>query len=141
MEKYIKILTALAVLTLLTGGVMAAEKNYPLVDTQPVAEDFGEIWIDGKIVATVDEYNNSSCIQEKILDKDPEAIIKHVTKNSVDEVTSVDNPDEVYEYLTNDGMYYSFGKNNKTYIVTIDSKEWKGSMLKEMDEWCLENSK
>ena len=141
MKKIIKILTALAVLTLLTGGVMAAEKNYPLVDTQPVAEDFGEIWIDGKIVATVDEYNNSSFIQEKILDKDPEAIIKHVTKNSVDEVTSVDNPDDVYEYLTNDGMYYSFGKDGKTYIVTIDEKEWKGSMLKEMDEWCMENSK
>ena len=139
--KILKILTALAVLTLLIGGVMAAEKNYPLVDTQPVAEDFGEIWIEGKIVATVDEYNNSDCIQEKILSTDSEAIIKHVTKNSVDEVTSVDNPDEVYEYLTNDGMYYSFGKNNKTYIVTIDSKEWKGSMLKEMDEWCLENSK
>lgn len=139
--KILKILTTLAVLTLMIGGCMAAEKNYPLVDTQPVAEDFGEIWIDGKIVATVDEYNNSDCIHEKILSTDDGAIIKHVTKNSVDEVTSVDNPNEVYEYLTNDGMYYSFGKDGKTYIVTIDSKEWKGSMLKEMDEWCLENNK
>ena len=94
-----------------------------------------------KVEAFIDEYNNSDCIQEKILSTDNEAIIKHVTEKSVDEVTSVDNPDDVYEYLTNDGMYYSFGKDGKTYIVTIDSKEWKGSMLKEMDEWCLENSK
>lgn len=141
MKKIIKILTALTVLTLLTGGVMAAEKNYDLTDTQQVAEDFGEIWIDGKIVATVDEYNNSDCIQEKILSTDDSAIIKHVTKNSVDEVPNIDNPNDVYEYLTNDGMYYSFGKNNKTYIVTIDINQWKGSMLKEMDEWCLENNK
>ena len=32
-------------------------------------------------------------------------------------------------------------KDGKYYVVTIDESNWKGSMLKEMDTWCLENSK
>ena len=140
MRNILKILTGLLILSLLICGVMAAEKNYNLKDTQPVAEDFGEIWIDGKKVATIDEYNNSDCINEKILSEEG-VIIKHVTKDKVEEVSSVDNPDDVYEFLTETGMYYTFGKDKKTYIVTIDEDEWHGDMLKKMDEWCLENSK
>ena len=51
------------------------------------------------------------------------------------------HPDNVHEFLTNNGMYYTFGKNNKTYIVTINADEWKAGMLSKMDDFCLENSK
>ena len=140
MKKILKIITALAILSLLIGGVMAAEKNFNLKNTADVTQKNGEITIDGKKAATIEEYNTSDCIDEKILSTDPNTIIKHITKNNVEEVTSVDNPDEVYEFLTNDGMYYTFGKDGKTYIVTIDSKNWHGNMLSEMDNWCLLNS-
>ena len=137
MKNIIKVIIGISILLLLLGVVSAVEFK----DTTGAAEDFNEIWIQGKKVATIDEYNDSNCIDEKILSLDDGAIIKHITKDGATEVKSVDNPDDVYEFLTTEGFYYTFGKDGKTYIVTIDENKWDISMLKEMDEWCLENSK
>ena len=136
-----KIVFGILILFLLIGAACATEKNYPLTDTQPVAEDFGELWIDGKKVATIDQYDDANCIEEKILSQDDGAIIKQVTKEGAKEVSSVDDSADVYEFLTEKGMYYTFGKDGKFYIVTIDESQWNADMLKKMDEWCLENSK
>ena len=141
MKKTITVITSLAILLLLVGGVMAAEKNFNLKNTADVIQKNGEITIDGKKVATIDEYNTSDCINEQILSKDNDAIIKHIVKNNVKEVTSVDDPTDVYEFLTEEGMYYTFGKDGKFYIVTINQDQWHGDMLSEMDDWCLENAK
>lgn len=137
MKKMAKMIIGISIIFLLIGTVSAIEFK----DTSDATEDLNEITIHGKKVATIEEFDSSDCIQEKILSKDAGAIIKHITENGADEVTSVDNPDDVYEFLTNEGFYYTFGKDGKTYIVTINEDEWDGTMLKEMDEWCLENSK
>lgn len=133
-----KVILGLALLLFLIGGACAVEFK----DTQGVAEDFNELWIDGKKVANITEFNASDCINTEILAKDNGAFIMQVTKDGASEVSSVDNPDDVYEFLTNNGgMYYTFGKDGKTYIVTIDENQWEADMLTKMDKWCLENSK
>lgn len=131
------------------GGSTSPDKNTSgddvnklnLVDTADVKLDANSLLIDGKNVATVEEYNDSSAIDDKILSKDDGAIIKQITASGASEVTSMDNPDDVYEFLTNSGMYYTFGKDGKTYIVTINEDNWNGNMLSEMDKFCLENAK
>jgi len=130
-----KIIIATLLLFLIIGAVSAIEFK----DTSGCAEDFNELWIDGKKVANITEYNNTSFIDEKILTDNP--VIKEVTKDGASEVDSITDYNKVYEFLTDNGFYYTFGKDGKTYVVTIDEKEWKGSMLRDMDEWCLENSK
>ena len=131
----IKILLGIAILFLIIGAASAVEFK----DTQGCAEDFNELWIEGKKVANITEFNNTSFIEEHILTDNP--IIKHITKNGADEVDSVSDYTDVYEFLTENAFYYTFGKDGKYYVVTINEDEWSGTMLSEMDEWCLENSK
>ena len=130
-----KIIIAALLLFLLIGVCAAVEFK----DTSGCAEAFGELWIDGKKVANVTEYNNTSFIDEKILTDNP--VIKQVTKDGASEVDSVSDYNDVYEFLTENGFYYTFGKDGKTVVVSIDVDEWHGDMLSDMDEWCLENSK
>ena len=132
-----KILLAIGVLFLIIGAAYAID----LKDTADVKVKDNHLEIDGKTVAEVKEFNSSDCIDSEILSRDSEAIIKSIDINGAKEVSSVDNPRNVYEFLTNNGMYYSFGNGEHTYIVIIDEDNWQGSMLTEMDKWCLENSK
>ena len=130
------------------GGSTSPDKNTSnddvnklnLSDTSDVKLDSNSLLIDGKNVATVEEYNDSSVIKDKILSQDG-VIIKQVTSSKVSEVSNVDNFDDVYEFLSNDGFYYTFGKDGKTYIVTINEDNWHGDMLSKMDQFCLENAK
>lgn len=138
MKKIIKIIIGASILLLFMGVICAEDPGFK--DTTGVAEDFNELWISGKKVANITSYNDSDCIDKEILSKDDQAIIKHVTKSNVEEVSSVDNPKDVYEFLTNEGMFYTFGKDDHIYIVTIDESQWNVDMLDKMDEWCLENS-
>ena len=135
MKTITKIIIAIGILFLIIGTASAIEFK----DTSGCAEDFNELWIDGKKVANVTEFNDTSFIDEKILTDNP--VIKEVTKDGASEVDSITDYNKVYEFLTDNGMYYSFGKDGKYYVVTIDEDIWEGSMLKKMDEWCLENSK
>lgn len=130
-----KILLGITILFLIIGATSAVEFK----DTSGCAEDFNELWIEGKKVANITEFNDTSFIEEHILTDNP--IIKHITSNSADEVDSVSDYNDVYEFLTDNGFYYTFGKDGKYYVVTINEDEWSGTMLSEMDEWCLENSK
>lgn len=130
------------------GGSTSPDKNTSeddvnklnLADTADVKLDSNSLLIDGVNVATVEEYNDSSVIKDKILSQDG-VIIKQVTSSQVSEVSSVDNFDDVYEFLSNDGFYYTFGKDGKTYIVTINEDNWKADMLSKMDNFCLHNAK
>ena len=137
MKTNIKIITITLLLFLIIGTACAID----LKDTADVKVKDNHLEIDGKTVAEVKEFNSSDCIDSEILSRDSEAIIKSIDINGAKEVSSVDNPRNVYEYLTNEGMYYSFGDGEHTYIVIIDENNWHGSMLSEMDKWCLENSK
>ena len=132
-----KILLAIGVLFLIIGAAYAID----LKDTADVKVKGNHLEIDGKTVAEVKEFNSSDCIDSEILSRDSEAIIKSVDINGAKEVSSVDNPRNVYEFLTDNGMYYTFGNGEKTYIVVIDVDNWKADMLTKMDNWCLENSK
>ena len=132
-----KLILGLALVFLIIGSAYAID----LKDTTDVKVKGNHLEINGKQVAEVKEFNSSDCINSEILSRDSGAIIKSVNINGAKEVSSVDNPRNVYEYLTNNGMYYSFGDGKHTYIVVIDSSNWNGKMLSEMDEWCLENSK
>lgn len=137
MKTITKILLAIGILFLIIGVAYAMD----LKETKDVKVKGNHLEIDGKQVAEVKEFNNSDCIDSEILSRDSEAIIKEITINGAKEVSSVDNPRNVYEFLTDNGMYYTFGNGEHTYIVIIDSSNWKGTMLSEMDNWCLENSK
>ena len=130
-----KIMIGILLLFLLIGTVSA------LKDTNDVKIKDNHLIIDGKEVDEIKEFNDSSCIDSEILSRDSEAIIKSVDSNGAKEVGSVDNPRDVYEFLTNDGMYYTFGDGEHTYIVVINEDNWKASMLTKMDKWCLDNSK
>ena len=130
-----KIIIGILLLFLLIGAVSA------LKDTNDVKIKDNHLIIDGKEVGEIKEFNDSSCIDSEILSRDSEAIIKSVDSNGAKEVGSVDNPRDVYEFLTNDGMYYTFGDGEHTYIVVINEDNWKASMLTKMDKWCLDNSK
>lgn len=150
-KKAISIIVACCVavfIIAMIGGSTSPDKNTSnddvnklnLSDTSDVKLDSNSLLIDGKNVATVEEYNDSSVIKDKILSQDG-VIIKQVTSSKVSEVSSVDNFDDVYEFLSNDGFYYTFGKDGKTYIVTINEDNWHGDMLSKMDKFCLENAK
>lgn len=135
MKTITKIILCIGILFLLMGTVSA------LKETNDVKVKDNHLEIDGKQIAEVKEYNDSSCIDTEILSRDSEAIIKSVDSNGAKEVTSVDNPRNVYEFLTNTGMYYTFGDGEHTYIVVINEDNWKADMLSKMDKWCIENSK
>ena len=132
-----KLIFGIAILFLIIGSAYALD----LKNTADVTVKGNHLEIDGKQVAEVKEFDSSDCIDSEILSRDSGAIIKSVDINGAREVGSVDNPRNVYEYLTNNGMYYSFGDGNHTYIVVIDVDNWHGEMLTKMDKWCLENSK
>ena len=132
-----KIIIGFLLLFLLIGTACAGEFK----ETKEVKVNGNHLEIDGKQVAEVKEFNDSDCINTEILSRDSEAIIKAIDINGAKEVSSIDNPRNVYEFLTNNGMYYTFGNGEHTYIVIIDSNNWKADMLSEMDNWCIENSK
>ena len=129
------LLIGIGILFLIIGVVSAAQ----LKDTADVKVKGNDLEIDGKKVANVTEYSDTNYITDVILNANP--IIKAVGGNGANEVPSVSDYNLVYEFLTDNGMYYSFGKDGKYYVVTIDEGNWKGTMLKEMDTWCIENSK
>ena len=135
MKNITKILIGIGILFLIIGVVSAAQ----LKDTADVKVKGNDLEIDGKKVANVTEYSDTNYITDVILNANP--IIKAVGGNGANEVPSVSDYNLVYEFLTDNGMYYSFGKDGKYYVVTIDDANWKGTMLKEMDNWCIENSK
>lgn len=132
-----KVILGLALLLIVMGSAYALD----LKETNDVKLDGNHLKIDGKDVGEVKEYSDSNCIDSEILSRDSDAVIKSVDINGAKEVTSVDNPRNVYEFLTNNGMYYSFGDGEHTYIVVINQDNWKANMLSKMDKWCLENSK
>lgn len=135
MKTITKIILCIGLLFLLIGTVSA------LKETSDVKVKDNTLEIDGKQIAEVKQYNDSNCIDTEILSRDSEAIIKAVDSNGATEVTSIDNPRNVYEIITNTGMYYTFGDGEHTYIVVINEDNWNGNMLSEMDKWCIENSK
>ena len=133
MKTITKILLAIGILFLLIGTCAA------LKDTSDVKVNGNNLEIDGKTVANVTEYNDTSFITDVIIPDN--AIIKAISSNGAKEVSSVSDYNLVYEFLTDNGFYYTFGKDGKYYVVTINEDAWSGNMLKEMDNWCLENSK
>lgn len=135
MKNMIKILIGISILFLLVGVLSAAEFK----DTSDVKVKGTDLMIDGKKVANITVYNDTSFIDNDIIPDN--AIIKAVGGNGANEVPSVSNYSLVYEFLTDNGMYYSFGKDGNYCVVTIDEDVWTGSMLKPMEKWCLENRK
>lgn len=143
MLKLKKLIICLTILTL-SIGIIAAEdnKDYPLENTLETKADYGIVTINGIHAANITQYNDSKIVQDEIFSKDPSTIIKKITKDGAEEVTSISDYECVYEYLTEDGMYYSFtGKDGKFYLLTINQDNWKVDMLSEMDEFCLQNEK
>ena len=135
MKDIYKILLGIGILFLIIGTVSAIQfKN-----TADVEVNGNDLKIDGKIAANFTVYNDTSFIDDVILQEKP--IIKAVGGNGANEVQSVSDYNLVYEFLTDNGMYYTFGKDGKTVVVTINEDNWHADMLKKMDEWCLENSK
>ena len=137
-------LICILIITLISLGTVIAEdnKDYPLENTLSVKADYGIVTIDGTHAANITQYNNSDIVQEKIFSKDPDTIIKKITKDGAEEISSISDYECVYEYLTEDGMYYSFtGKDDKFYLLEINVENWKVDMLSEMDEFCLQNEK
>lgn len=130
-----KIIIGITLLFLIIGAAAAAE----LKDTADVKLNGNDLQIDGKTVANVTEYNDTSFITDVIIPDN--AIIKAVGGNGANEVDSVSDYNLVYEFLTDNGFYYTFGKDGKYYVVTIDEDQWEANMLTKMDKWCLENSK
>ena len=131
-----KLILGLTLLLLVVG--VACAVNFK--NTADVTVDSNELTIDGAKVAKIAEYDTSDCIDKEILAKDDGAIIKQITKDGATEVDNIGDPNDAYEFLTNNGMYYTFGKDGKTYIVTIDVGQWKADMLTKMDNWCLANN-
>ena len=139
-----QLLICILIISLLSLGAVAAEdnKDYPLENTLSVKADYGIVTIDGIHAANVTQYNNSDIVQEEILSKDPDTIIKMITEDGAEEIDSISDYENVYEYLTEDGMYYSFtGKDDKFYLLEINVENWKADMLDKMDEFCLQNEK
>jgi len=129
-----KIILAVLLLFLVIGTVSAVQYK----NTADVTVQGNNLLIDNKVIANISEYNDTSFIEGIVADN---AIIKAVGGNGANEVPSVSDYNLVYEFLTDNGFYYSFGKDGKYYVVTIDESQWHADMLKKMDNWCLENSK
>ena len=127
-----KLILICTILIFLTGMAYATD----LKDTSDVKVNGNDLQIDGKTVANVTEYKDTSYI-DKILTENP--IIKAVGGNGANEVDSVSDYNLVYEYLTDDGFYYSFGHDGKYYVVTINEDNWHADMLTKMDNWCVSN--
>ena len=139
-----QLLICILIISLISLGTVVAEdnKDYPLENTLSVKADYGIVTIDGIHAANVTQYNNSDIVQEEILSKDPDTIIKMITEDGAEEIDSISDYENVYEYLTEDGMYYSFtGKDDKFYLLEINVENWKADMLDKMDEFCLQNEK
>lgn len=139
-----QILICILIISIISLGTVVAEdnKDYPLENTLSVKADYGIVTIDGIHAANVTQYNNSDIVQEEILSKDPDTIIKMITEDGAEEIDSISDYENVYEYLTEDGMYYSFtGKDDKFYLLEINVENWKVDMLDKMDEFCLQNEK
>ena len=139
-----RIFVCLLIITFLSLGVVMAEdnKDYPLENTLSVKADYGIVTIDGIHAANITQYNNSDVVQEKIFSTDPNTIIKKISESGAEEITSISDYKGVYEYLTEDGMYYSFtGKDNKFYLLEINTENRKADMIDKMDEFCLQNEK
>ena len=139
-----QILICILIISIISLGTVVAEdnKDYPLENTLSVKADYGIVTIDGIHAANVTQYNNSDIVQEEILSKDPDTIIKMITEDGAEEIGSISDYENVYEYLTEDGMYYSFtGKDGKFYLLEINVENWKVDMLDKMDEFCLQNEK
>ena len=139
-----RIFVCLLIITFLSLGVVMAEdnKDYPLENTLSVKADYGIVTIDGIHAANITQYNNSDVVQEKIFSTDSNTIIKKISESGAEEITGISDYNGVYEYLTEDGMYYSFtGKDNKFYLLEINTENWKADMLDKMDEFCLQNEK
>ena len=139
-----QILICILIISLISLGTVVAEdnKDYPLENTLSVKADYGIVTIDGIHAANITQYNNSDIVQEEILSKDPDTIIKMITEDGAEEIDSISDYENVYEYLTEDGMYYSFtGKDDKFYLLEINVENWKADMLDKMDEFCLQNEK
>ena len=139
-----QILICILIISIISLGTVVAEdnKDYPLENTLSVKADYGIVTIDGIHAANVTQYNNSDIVQEEILSKDPDTIIKMITEDGAEEIDSISDYENVYEYLTEDGMYYSFtGKDDKFYLLEINVENWKADMLDKMDEFCWQNEK
>ena len=139
-----RIFVCLLIITFLSLGVVMAEdnKDYPLENTLSVKADYGIVTIDGIHAANITQYNNSDVVQEKIFSTDSNTIIKKISESGAEEITGISDYNGVYEYLTEDGMYYSFtGKDDKFYLLEINTENWKADMLDKMDEFCLQNEK
>ena len=139
-----QILICILIISIISLGTVVAEdnKDYPLENTLSVKADYGIVTIDGIHAANVTQYNNSDIVQEEILSKDPDTIIKMITEDGAEEIDSISDYENVYEYLTEDGMYYSFtGKDDKFYLLEINVENWKVDMLDKTDEFCLQNEK
>lgn len=139
-----KLIICLSILLILSIGIIAAEdnKDYPLENTLETKADYGIVTINGIHVANITQYNDSQIVQDEIFAKDPDTIIKKISKDGTEEITSISNYESVYEYLAEDGMYYSFtGKDGKFYLLEINVENWKVDMFSEMDEFCLQNEK
>ena len=139
-----KLIICLSILLILSIGIIAAEdnKDYPLENTLETKADYGIVTINGIHVANITQYNDAQIVQDEIFAKDPDTIIKKISKDGTEEITSISNYESVYEYLAEDGMYYSFtGKDGKFYLLEINVENWKVDMFSEMDEFCLQNEK
>ena len=138
-----KIIICLTILIISLGVIYAEDnKDYPLENTLSVKADYGIVTIDGIHAANITQYNDSKVIQEKILSKDPNTVIKKISKSGDEEITSISDFKAPYEYLAEHGMYYSFtGKDGKFYLLEVNVENWKIDMLKKMDEFCLLNEK
>lgn len=139
-----QILICILIISIISLGTVVAEdnKDYSLENTLSVKADYGIVTIDGIHAANITQYNNSDIVQEEILSKDPDTIIKMITEDGAEEIDSISDYENVYEYLTEDGMYYSFtGKDDKFYLLEINVENWKADMLDKMDEFCLQNEK
>ena len=139
-----KLIICLTLLLMLSIVAVAAEdnKDYPLENTLSVKADYGIVTIDGIHAANITQYNDSQIIQDEIFSKDPDTIIKKITNDSAEESSSISDYECVYEYLAEDGMYYSFtGKDDKFYLLEINVENWNADMLDKMDEFCLQNEK
>ena len=139
-----KLIICLTLLLMLSIVAVAAEdnKDYPLENTLSVKADYGIVTIDGIHAANITQYNDSQIIQDEIFSKDPDTIIKKITNDSAEEISSISDYECVYEYLAEDGMYYSFtGKDDKFYLLEINVENWNADMLDKMDEFCLQNEK
>lgn len=115
------------------------KNTYNLKETGTILMDGKNVAIGDKIIATVTEYPSTESIDKEILDKDPECIIKEITPTDAIEIEKITNKKGVYEYLANHGMFFSFTRNGKTYIVKTIQDDWKPGYLSEITDFCRAN--